>query len=205
MTLTRRRFMQWAAAFGAIGAYAPARAANGFRPNLLPSEKAVWDEQVWMAKLGPKYTGNAAHTQFVEFLATEMRKLGLDVARERYTLPRWDAKRWELRAGGVVPVTSYFPYSGQTSAAGVRAPLAFAGTNPNLDLSDVRGRIALVEFRLEDPNVPIKLLHKMTKKQILKEFPPNGYKLVEQFDKLPWQHLMFFQRDDIPKKTTPNQ
>jgi ubiquinone/menaquinone biosynthesis C-methylase UbiE len=60
------------------------------------------------------------------------------------------------------------------------------------------GRIALAEFRLEDPKVPIKLLHKMSKKQILKEFPANGFKLVEQFDKLPWQHLMFFQRDETP-------
>jgi ubiquinone/menaquinone biosynthesis C-methylase UbiE len=58
-----------------------------------------------------------------------------------------------------------------------------------------RGRIALVEFRLEDPKVPIKLLHKMSKKQIMKEFPSNGYKLVEQFDKLPWQHVMFFEAD----------
>jgi ubiquinone/menaquinone biosynthesis C-methylase UbiE len=57
------------------------------------------------------------------------------------------------------------------------------------------GRIALVEFRLEDPKVPIKLLHKMSKEQILKEFPPNGYTLVESFDKLPWQHLMFFEKD----------
>ncbi len=57
-----------------------------------------------------------------------------------------------------------------------------------------QGRIALAEFRLEDPKVPIKLLHKMSKKQILKEFPPNGFRLVEQFDKLPWQHLMFFER-----------
>ncbi|HEX3655425.1 MAG TPA: methyltransferase domain-containing protein [Pirellulales bacterium] len=55
------------------------------------------------------------------------------------------------------------------------------------------GRLALAEFRLEDPDVPIKLLHKMSKKQVLKEFPPNGLKLVEQFDKLPWQHLMFFE------------
>jgi ubiquinone/menaquinone biosynthesis C-methylase UbiE len=60
------------------------------------------------------------------------------------------------------------------------------------------GRIALAEFRLEDRKVPIKLLHKMSKKQILKEFPPSGFKLVEQFDKLPWQHLMFFERDDGP-------
>lgn len=58
------------------------------------------------------------------------------------------------------------------------------------------GRLVLVEYRLEDPKVPIKLLHKMTKKQIMKEIPPNGFKLVEQFDELPWQHVMFFSPDD---------
>ena len=58
------------------------------------------------------------------------------------------------------------------------------------------GRVALAEFRAEDPKVPIKPLHKMSKAQIMKEFPPNGFKLVQQFDKLPWQHLMFFMRDD---------
>lgn len=61
------------------------------------------------------------------------------------------------------------------------------------------GRIALVEFRAEDPLVPIKPLHKMSKRQILKEYEPNGYKLVEEFDGLPWQHLMFFARDDAAK------
>jgi len=58
------------------------------------------------------------------------------------------------------------------------------------------GRVALVEFRAEDPLVPIKPLHKMSKAQIMKEFPPNGLKLIDEFDKLPWQHVMFFQRDD---------
>lgn len=55
------------------------------------------------------------------------------------------------------------------------------------------GRLALVEFRLEDPSVPIKLEHKMSKEQIMKEIPPNGFKLVEEFEKLPWQHVMFFE------------
>lgn len=55
------------------------------------------------------------------------------------------------------------------------------------------GRMVLVEFRLEDPEVPIKLLHKMSKEQILKEIPPNGFKLVEEYDELPWQHMMFFE------------
>jgi ubiquinone/menaquinone biosynthesis C-methylase UbiE len=63
-----------------------------------------------------------------------------------------------------------------------------------------QGRVALVEFRAEDPAVPIKPLHKMSKEQIMKEFPPNGFKLVDEFDKLPWQHVMFFQRDDAEEK-----
>jgi ubiquinone/menaquinone biosynthesis C-methylase UbiE len=55
------------------------------------------------------------------------------------------------------------------------------------------GRLVLVEFRAEDPNVPIKPLHKMSKKQILKELTANGYKLAHEYDELPWQHMMFFE------------
>ena len=58
------------------------------------------------------------------------------------------------------------------------------------------GKLVLVEFRMEDHRVPIKIEHKMSKEQILKELPPNGFKLVEQFDGLPWQHVMWFGRDD---------
>ena len=36
----------------------------------------------------------------------------------------------------------------------------------------------------------------MTKAQVLKELTANGYKLVEQSDKLPWQHVLFFERDE---------
>ena len=57
------------------------------------------------------------------------------------------------------------------------------------------GVIVLVEFRSEDLKVPIKPLHKMSKEQILKEIPANGFKLVKDYDKLPWQHMMFFGRE----------
>jgi SAM-dependent methyltransferase len=60
------------------------------------------------------------------------------------------------------------------------------------------GRLALVEFRSEDADVPIKPLHKMSKAQMMKELSANGFKLVGQFDELPWQHVMFFARDDSP-------
>lgn len=62
------------------------------------------------------------------------------------------------------------------------------------------GKLVLAEFRAEDPNVPIKPLHKMSKEQVLKELPPNGFKLVEDFEKLPWQHLFFFEADPQPAK-----
>lgn len=55
------------------------------------------------------------------------------------------------------------------------------------------GRLVLAEFRAEDPEVPIKPLHKMSKAQIVKELSPNGYRLVREFDDLPWQHLLFFE------------
>lgn len=63
------------------------------------------------------------------------------------------------------------------------------------------GVIALLEYRSEDPKVPIKLLHKMSKKQILKEYSANGFKLVKEFNGLPWQHMMFFastEDDTLP-------
>ncbi len=57
------------------------------------------------------------------------------------------------------------------------------------------GVVALLEYRGEDPEVPIKPLHKMTKEQAIKEFTANGFRVRRQFDKLPWQHMIFFERD----------
>ena len=58
------------------------------------------------------------------------------------------------------------------------------------------GRIALLEYRAEDPEVPIKALHKMSKRQILAEYNANGLVLHSEFDGLPWQHMMFFVPGD---------
>ena len=63
------------------------------------------------------------------------------------------------------------------------------------------GQIVLVEYREEDPLVPIKRLHKMSKQQIRKELTANGFKLAKQYDGLPWQHMMFFGRTDGFDKT----
>ena len=56
------------------------------------------------------------------------------------------------------------------------------------------GLMVLLEFRAEDKTVPIKPDHKMSKKQILKEMTANGFALAKSYDKLPWQHMMFFKK-----------
>jgi SAM-dependent methyltransferase len=60
------------------------------------------------------------------------------------------------------------------------------------------GRLALVEFREEDPEVPILPLHKMSQNQVHQELTANDFKLVEVVNSLPWQHLMCYARSDSP-------
>ena len=58
------------------------------------------------------------------------------------------------------------------------------------------GRVAFVEYRMEDPTVPIKLVHKMSEKQVRKEAEQPGLnlKFVETIDVLPRQHIVIFER-----------
>lgn len=55
------------------------------------------------------------------------------------------------------------------------------------------GKVYLIEYRGEDPEVPIKLLHKMTEAQAVKEMKAAGFRLSENIDNLPWQHCMVFE------------
>lgn len=56
------------------------------------------------------------------------------------------------------------------------------------------GRIVLVEFRGEDPKVPIKEVHKMTEAQARREMAVHPVEWVENIAVLPWQHILVFRR-----------
>lgn len=56
------------------------------------------------------------------------------------------------------------------------------------------GRLVLVEYRAEDPDVPIRRLHKMTEAQARREVEAAGFTFVENRDDLPQQHLLIFRR-----------
>ena len=56
------------------------------------------------------------------------------------------------------------------------------------------GRVVLVEFRKEDPNVPIQPLHKMSVQDVRSELEPLGFKFQRSLEFLPWQHVIFFTK-----------
>ncbi|HEY7189267.1 MAG TPA: class I SAM-dependent methyltransferase [Vicinamibacterales bacterium] len=62
------------------------------------------------------------------------------------------------------------------------------------DALKANGRLVLLEYRAEDPDVPIRPEHKMTKAQVKQEVEHEGFKQSRVFDDLPWQHLFIFTK-----------
>ena len=56
------------------------------------------------------------------------------------------------------------------------------------------GRVAFVEFRGEDPLVPIKPIHKMTELQVRKEMLSQPLDWMETLEVLPRQHIIIFKK-----------
>jgi predicted methyltransferase len=57
-----------------------------------------------------------------------------------------------------------------------------------------KGRLILIEYRKEDPKVPIKLLHKMSEAQAKKEITEVGFVWKKTLDFLPQQHFIIFEK-----------
>lgn len=56
------------------------------------------------------------------------------------------------------------------------------------------GRVVFLEYRAEDPNVPIKALHKMSQAQIKREAAVHALDWDRTSSVLPWQHIVFFKK-----------
>lgn len=63
------------------------------------------------------------------------------------------------------------------------------------------GRCVFVEYRKEDPDVPIKLVHKMSEAQVKKEISPVefGLKWSKTIGVLPWQHIIVFEKHPVDR------
>ncbi len=56
------------------------------------------------------------------------------------------------------------------------------------------GRMVLLEYRGEDPKVPIRPEHKMTVDQVRAELQPQGFRFVQSIEILPQQHILIFRK-----------
>ena len=56
------------------------------------------------------------------------------------------------------------------------------------------GRVVFVEYRAEDPRVPIKPLHKMSEAQVRREAELHPLVWERTANDLPWQHVVIFKR-----------
>lgn len=56
------------------------------------------------------------------------------------------------------------------------------------------GRVALVEYRAEDPKVMIKAVHKMSERQVVRELEAAGFRHLKTVRTLPLQHLVLFEK-----------
>jgi len=55
------------------------------------------------------------------------------------------------------------------------------------------GRLVLLEYRKEDPTVPIRLEHKMTVQEVRAEIEPEGFRFEKSVETLPRQHILIFR------------
>jgi hypothetical protein len=58
------------------------------------------------------------------------------------------------------------------------------------------GRVLFVEYRAEDPEVPIKELHKMSERQIRREAEVHALVWERTSNVLPRQHIVVFRKKD---------
>ncbi|MDQ1681019.1 MAG: hypothetical protein QOI42_1878 [Frankiaceae bacterium] len=132
---------------------------GGVDLGLLPTARHLYRDVKRMVDLGQRLPGNSAHNAFIDWLDRGFRSAGCRMLpRDEFPFTRWLADRWSLElldgpGRGVVPVSAYQPYSGNTPASGVVGQLAYLGAVPPLALSgdpqDVTTLRAAVE-RLKD-------------------------------------------------------
>ena len=152
--LPRRQFLGRAAAAGAgvfaasaVGlgtpkALAATRTGVSSRRNMaagMPGLREVWRWEEQLVRFGTRYTGSPGHVAYVDWLAEQLSAVpGFSMRTDRLTFNRWLARDFALQVSvpatigrsGPVPLTYYYPYSGQTPPGGVTANLVDLGTYP---------------------------------------------------------------------------
>ena len=105
----------------------------------MPSLPEVWSWEQQLVGFGTRYTGSSGHVAYVDWLAEQLSAIpGFSMQTDRLTFNRWLARDFALTVSvpatvgrsGAIPLTYYYPYSGQTTADGVTGDLVDLGVYP---------------------------------------------------------------------------
>lgn len=108
----------------------------------------------------------------------------------------------EARVANVEPVQSRDDATGLAAASvdlALMVDVYHELAEPAAFMRDLRralapgGRVVLVEFRGEDPEVPIREEHKLTVAQADAELRAHGFERIARHDFLPWQHILVYR------------
>ncbi|MFI5066907.1 MAG: hypothetical protein ACHP9Z_23430 [Streptosporangiales bacterium] len=125
----------------------------------MPGLPEVWQWEEQLVGFGTRYTGSSGHAAYVDWLAGQLSAVpGFRMRTDRLTFNRWLARDFALTVSvpasvgrsGPVPLTYYYPYSGQTPPGGVTGRLVDLGLYPLASgyteafWAPARGGIALV-------------------------------------------------------------
>ena len=106
-----------------------------------------------MNSFGSRLTGSKGHNEFINYLQNEIKKMGLKIYSDPFYFNRWEEKRSYI---GImdgneeinVPVSSAYPYSGETSPEGITEELVYV--EKLSDIKNATGKIAV--FDVENVN-----------------------------------------------------
>src|SRR5579871_1721388 len=98
MRISRREMLGAAAGAVAASSFGTAEgAAPSADYGALPGREQIWTDMLFLTSLGSRNTGFPGHVKFVDFLADRLQACpGVQVFRDTYTLPRWEAARYAL-------------------------------------------------------------------------------------------------------------
>lgn len=98
--------------------------------NINISKEAILEGIHTMNSLGVRLTGSKAHNDFINYLQNEIKKLGVKIYSDPFYFKRWEEKRSSIDIidgdkNINIPVSSAYPYSGETSENGITEELVY--------------------------------------------------------------------------------
>lgn len=102
-----------------------------------------------MNSFGIRLTGSKAHNDFINYLQDEIKKLGVKIYSDPFYFKRWEEKKSSIQIMDDdqkidIPVSSAYPYSGETSPDGITSELVYV--KKLSDMKNIKDKIAVFDI-----------------------------------------------------------